>query len=227
MKAVILAGGLGTRLAPLTKVIPKPLLPVGEKSVLEIQLLHMKKNGFKEVFLCLGYKSELFEAYFGSGEKFGLKIHYNHEKSPLGTAGPIRLISASLDKPFLIINGDILTDMSFSSLAKFHIKNKASMTIVSKKVMIPLHYGTIKHKGNRVVEIIEKPALSSDINAGIYFMNPEVLNLIPYNEKYSMDVLIRRLIALKKYRVCRYELKNYWLDIGQMEDYHKAQEIFK
>jgi NDP-sugar pyrophosphorylase family protein len=227
MKAVILAGGLGTRLAPLTKVIPKPLLPVGEKSVLEIQLTHMKKNGFKEIFLCLGYKSELFEAYFGNGDKFGLKIHYQHEKSPLGTAGPIRLISASLDEPFLVINGDILTDMNFKKLADFHIKNKAAMTIASKKVIIPLHYGTIKHKGNRVIDIIEKPALSSDINAGIYFMNPEVLDLIPYNEKYSMDVLIKRLIALKKYKVCRYELKNYWLDIGQMEDYNKAQEIFK
>ena len=164
---------------------------------------------------------------FGNGDKFGLKIHYEHEKSPLGTAGPIRLISASLDKPFLVINGDILTDMNFKKLADFHVKNKAAMTIVSKKVIIPLHYGTIKHKGNRVIDIIEKPALSSDINAGIYFMNPIVLNLIPYNENYSMDVLIKRLIALKKYKVCRYEMKNYWLDIGQMEDYNKAQEIFK
>lgn len=226
MKAVILAGGLGTRLAPLTKVIPKPLLPVGESSVLEIQLRHLKKNGFKEIFLCLWYKSELFEAYFGNGKKFGLKIHYSHEKIHLGTAGPIRLLADKLDKPFLVLNGDILTNMNFRNLAAFHKKMKAALSIVSKKVTIPLHYGVIRHSGDRVLNIEEKPALSAEINAGIYFMDPKVLKLMPNNTKYSMDDLIKKLIKIKS-SVYRFKLEKYWLDIGQMEDYNKAQEIFK
>ena len=226
MKAVILAGGLGTRLAPLTKIIPKPLLPIGESSVLEIQLVHLKKNGFDEIYLALGYKSEIFEAYLGDGSKWGVKIHYSHEDKPLGTAGPIKLIEEGLKEPFLVINGDILTDMNFRSLAQFHKKQKADLTMATKVVIFPLHYGSVKYKGNNVLDIVEKPSLSAEINAGIYFISPEVLDLIPKGSPYSMDVLIKELIK-RKYKVCRYELNNYWLDIGQMDDYNKAQEVFK
>ncbi len=226
MDAVILAGGLGSRLTPLTKIIPKPLLPVGEKSVLEIQLLHLKRNGFKRIFLCLGYKPDLFEAYFGNGKKFGVNIFYSREKIPMGTAGPIKLLSGKLNKSFLVINGDILTDLDFRKLAAFHKQKKAALTVVIKKVTIPLHYGTVIHRQNKVKDIIEKPSLSSEINAGIYFMDRDILDIIPPKIKYSMDVLIKLLIK-GKYPIYSYVLKKYWLDIGQLEDYNKAQEIFK
>jgi NDP-sugar pyrophosphorylase family protein len=226
MKAVILAGGLGTRLMPLTKIIPKPLLPVGEKSLLEITILNLKKFGFDEVILATNYKSDLFESYFGDGSKIGIKITYSKEKEPLGTAGPLLLVEDKLTEPFLVMNGDILTNMDFSKLIGFHKENSADFTVVSKKLEHPLHYGVVKTENNKVTAIEEKPVIESEINAGIYILSPNTLSLIPENKFFTMTELIKSLITNKN-NVLRYQLNDYWLDIGHMSDYKKAQDDIK
>ena len=222
LKAVILAGGLGTRLRPLTEVIPKPLLPVGEYSVLEISISRLKKCGFDEIFIATNYKSEMFEEYFGDGSRFGIKITYSNEREPLGTAGPLRSIKSMLDESFLVIYGDILTSLDFKKLKEFHINNNADFTLVTKEMHLPVRYGLIESIGNRVRHIEEKPDIKSQINAGIYFLNPSVIEYIPKGF-YHMTDLAKKLIQRGK-KVLRFQLNDYWLDIGQMQDYEQAQK---
>lgn len=221
MKAVIMAGGLGQRLKPFTKIIPKSLLPVGNKSILEIQILNLKAHGASEIFLALGYKHDLFEAYFGDGSKWGICIHYSTEEKPLGTAGPLTLLRPLLDEPFLVMNGDILTNLNFADFAKAHHSSGAAVTVATKVITLPLRYGVIKHENGSIFDIEEKPSLSAEINAGIYCMNPEVVALMPCNTQVSMDALLREMI-FNGYRISRFPMEAYWLDIGQMGDYEKA-----
>ena len=226
MKAVIMAGGLGTRLNPLTHIIPKPLLPVGEKSILEITIHKLKDQGFSEVFLAVNYKSDLFESYFGDGSKFGLKVGYAKEEKRLGTAGPLHLLAGRLDEPFLVMNGDILTNMDFGALREFHVANGADLTIVTKTISLPLHYGVVEKDARRVTRIEEKPTVESEINAGIYFMSPSVLDVIPGGKRCDMTEVIKELIERDRV-VLAYPLMDYWLDIGQMSDYRQAQKDFE
>jgi len=225
MKVVILAGGLGTRLRPLTHVIPKPLLPVGEHSVLEISINKLKECNFDEVFIATNYKSRLFESYFGDGSNFGVKITYSKEKETLGTAGPLRLLKDKLKEPFLVIYGDILTSLDFRKLMGFHIESKADLTLVTKETYLPMCYGIIESEGNIVKDIEEKPDIKAQINAGIYFLSPDVVDEIP-DSKFHMTDLAKKLIKQGK-KVMKYQLDDYWLDIGQMQDYEKAQEDFE
>lgn len=222
MKAVILAGGLGTRLRPLTEVIPKPLLPVGEHSVLEISINRLKKCGFDNIFIATNYKSEMFESYFGDGSKLGVSITYSKEDKPLGTAGPLKLLKDKLDGHFLVIYGDILTSLDFRKLRDFHLKNKADFTLVTKETIFPISYGVIKSEKNVIKSVEEKPEIKTQINTGIYFLNPEVISEIPEGFFHFTD-LVRKLISQGK-RVMKYQLDDYWLDIGQMQDYEKAQK---
>ena len=226
MKTVILAGGLGTRLKPLTQVIPKPLLPIGESSILEITIKRLKSYGFKDIIMATNYKSHLFESYFGDGSRWNVKIEYSRENKRLGTAGPLKLLEKKFKMPLLVINGDILSNMNFNDLKKFHVKNKADFTLVTKILKTPLNYGVVKSKEVFVVSLEEKPMIKSEINAGIYFLNPSTLTYIPKGKFYNMTELIRKLIE-KKQKVLKYVLKDYWLDIGQMEDYEKAQADIK
>ena len=225
MKAVILAGGLGVRLRPLTQVIPKPLLPVGEQSVLEISISKLKKCGFDEILIATNYKSYMFESYFGDGSKFNVNITYSKEKEPLGTAGPLKLLRDKLKEPFLVIYGDILTSLDFRKLRDFHINNKADFTLVTKETILPISYGVIKSENNVIKEIEEKPEVKTQINAGIYFINPEVIDNIPEGFFHITD-LVKKLIRQGK-RVMKFQLDDYWLDIGQMQDYEKAQKDVK
>jgi NDP-sugar pyrophosphorylase family protein len=226
MKAVIMAGGLGRRLKPFTHIIPKPLLPVGEKSILEVTVQKLREQGFEEIILAVHYKSDLFESYFGDGSKFGLKISYSKEKEGLGTAGPLRLSKKKLTDPFLVMNGDILTNMDFNKLKNFHNENDGDLTLVTKKIQLPLHYGVVEKKVNRVVKITEKPVVESEISAGIYFLDPGVVDAIPQDESFDMTDLMRALIASNRH-VLAYPLQEYWLDIGQISDYEQAQEDFE
>ncbi len=226
MKAVIMAGGLGSRLKPFTHIIPKPLLPVGEKSVLELTIHKLQSQGFTEIILAVNYKSNLFESYFGDGSKFGVKIRYSKEEKRLGTAGPMLLSSQYLQEPFLVLNGDILTNMDFNKLRKFHIGNSADFTLVTKVLQLPLHYGVVEKQADRILHIKEKPLIESEISAGIYYINPEVLDFISPDKRYDMTDLMKKLISSGK-NVLAYVLEDYWLDIGQMSDYEKAQEDFK
>lgn len=219
-----MAGGLGERLKPLTKVIPKPLLPIGEKSVLEILLTQLKECGFNELYVALNYQSSLFEAFLDSG-KWGIKINCSKEEIPLGTAGPIRLFANELTEPFLVINGDILTSLDFRALRDFHISQNVLMTVVTKAITIPLRYGIVKSEDKKIVSIQEKPDVIVDIVAGIYFCEPKIIEFIPTEKYYTMIDLIHDLLKYK-HLMSRFHLHDYWLDIGNMEDYEKAQQLY-
>jgi len=226
MKAVILAGGLGTRLRPFTQIIPKPLLPIGEKSVLEIQIENLKKSGFDEIFLATNYKSEYIENFFGDGSRFGVKLHISKEEQPLGTAGPVTLLKDELTEPFLVMNGDILTLLNFKALYDFSLKNDSALTITIKELITPFQFGNIEFEGDYVTTIQEKPDLKMNILAGIYIFKPEIFRLIPENTYFGMDHLIEKMLT-QKLPVAKYKINEYWLDIGKVDDYEKAQEVYK
>jgi len=227
MKAVILSGGLGTRLKPFTQVIPKPLLPIGEKAVLEIQIEHLRVNGFDHIFLATNYKSEYIENFFGNGNKYGVKLTISKEDKPLGTAGPVKLLQNQLnDEPFLVMNGDILTLLPYSKLYDFACNKETLLTIGTKDILTPFQFGNIHTEGDFVIGIEEKPNIKTTILAGIYIFKPEILDLIPDNTMYNMDKLIIDMLA-KGLPISHYPIQEYWLDIGQVGDYEKAQNIYK
>ncbi len=226
MKAVILAGGLGSRLRPFTEVIPKPLLPIGEKSVLEIQIENLKKYGFNEIYLATNYKSEYVSSFFGNGERYGIKLNVSKEEKPLGTAGPLSLLKDKLDEPFIVMNGDILSSINFKNLYDFAFDQDSFLTITIKKIITPYAFGNIIFNGDLVSDIEEKPDIINYALAGIYVMKPKIFKYIPNNEYYGMDLLIKNLIK-KSSPVTKYEIKEYWLDIGRIEDYNKAQEVYE
>lgn len=226
MKAVILAGGLGTRLKPFTEVIPKPLLPIGEKAVLEIQIEHLKKHGFDEIFLATNYKSEYIENFLGNGSKYGVKLTISKEEKPLGTVGPLSLLKDKLsDAPFLVMNGDILTKCNYSKLYQFGSQIDADLTISIKEYITPFRFGNIYFNGDYVTGIEEKPNIKTNILAGIYIMKPLIFKYIPYNEPLSMDTLINNMLS-DKLPIAKYEISEYWLDIGVIDDYKEVQEIY-
>jgi NDP-sugar pyrophosphorylase family protein len=226
MKAVILAGGLGSRLRPFTEVIPKPLLPIGEKAVLEIQIERLKKHGFDEIFLATNYKSEYVENFFGDGSRYGVKLMLSREEKPLGTAGPLTLLKDKLTEPFLVMNGDILSLIDFEKLYKFALSKQSALTITIKKIITPYAFGNIFFKDDLVTGIEEKPDIITYALAGIYFMTPAIFEFIPENTPYGMDLLIKNMLAKNK-PISKYEIEEYWLDIGRIEDYSKAQEIYQ
>ena len=227
MQAVILSGGLGTRLRPFTEVIPKPLLPIGEKAVLEIQIEHLKANGFEHIFLATNYKSSYIENFFGDGSKYGVKLTISKEEIPLGTAGPVKLLQNELkDEPFLVMNGDILTLLPYRKLYDFACTKETLLTIGTKDIYTPFQFGNIHTEGDFVTGIEEKPNIKTTILAGIYIFKPEILDLIPDNTMYNMDKLIMDMLT-KDLPISHYPIKEYWLDIGQVDDYEKAQNIYK
>lgn len=222
MKAVILAGGLGSRLKPFTEVIPKPLLPIGEKAILEIQMDRLKRYGFDDIYLATNYKSDYIENFFGDGSKFGVKLTISKEEKPLGTAGPITLLKDKLTEPFIVMNGDILSAVDFTDLYNFAINRNSMLTISIKKEITPYAFGNISFNGDFVTDIEEKPDIITYILAGIYVMKPEIFSIIPDNEYFGMDTLIKKMIA-NHHPILKYDLKEYWLDIGRLNDYEKAQ----
>lgn len=226
MKAVILAGGLGTRLKPFTEVIPKPLLPIGEKSVLEIQIERLKKFGFDEIFLATNYKSDYIENFFGDGSRYGVKLMISKEEIPLGTAGPLLLLKDKLSEPFIVMNGDILSLIDFSKLYEFALTQDSYLTISIKKEITPYAFGNIFFEGNKVTGIQEKPDIVMYILAGIYVMKPEIFEFFPKETTYfGMDTLILNMLDNNNL-VTKYDLKEYWLDIGRLNDFEKAQKIY-
>lgn len=225
MKAVILAGGLGTRLKPFTEVIPKPLLPIGEKSVLEIQIERLKKFGFDEIFLATNYKSDYIKNFFGDGSRYGVKLKISKEKKPLGTAGPLLLLKDELKEPFLVMNGDILSLINFKKLYEYAKSIDSLLTISIKKEILPFAFGNIFFKGDFVTGIQEKPNIITYILAGIYIMKPAIFELFPNNKYFGMDTLMKKMLK-DKMPISKYELNEYWLDIGRLNDYEKAQEVY-
>jgi NDP-sugar pyrophosphorylase family protein len=226
MKAVILAGGLGTRLKPFTEVIPKPLLPIGEKAVLEIQIEHLKRHGFNDIVLATNYRSDYIEKFFGDGSRYGVTLTISKEEQPLGTAGPVSLLGAGLKEPFIVMNGDILSAIDFTAFYAYALSHQSLLTLAIKKFILPYAFGNINFEGDYVTHIEEKPNIVTYALAGIYVMKPGILEHIPPNTYYGMDLLIRSMLA-KGLPVAKYELHEYWLDIGRMDDYEKAQEEYK
>jgi NDP-mannose synthase len=225
MKAVILAGGLGTRLKPFTETIPKPLLPVGEKAILEIQIERLKKYGFDKIYLATNHKSDYIKNFFGDGARYGVKLIISKENKPLGTAGPIKLLQDHLTEPFIVMNGDILTLIDFTSLYEYAKEKDTCLTISIKREVTPFEFGNICFKGDFVTDIEEKPDLITYILAGIYVMTPEIFDYIPEDKYFGMDHLIKQLLAEDK-PIAKYEMSEYWLDIGRASDYEKANEFY-
>ena len=225
-KAVILAGGLGVRLKPFTDVIPKPLLPLGEKSLLEIQIEHLKESGFTEIILALGHKSEYISSFLGDGRRYGVQLRYSVEDKPLGTCGPLSLLREELTEPFLLMNGDILTRANLCEILDFAASDQsAPMHVVTKMITTPFRFGHIITDGRYILDVDEKPNLDFEILAGIYALQPTVFEYIPDDEYFGIDELIKCLL-LNDRKVGRYLLKEYWVDIGVVEDYDEARKIY-
>lgn len=221
--AVILSGGLGTRLRPFTDAIPKPLLPVGEKAVLEIQIERLKECGFDRIVFATNYKSDYIENFFGDGSRYGVELHFSKEEEPLGTAGPLKLLEGELQDPFLVMNGDILSLVDYGAMYDFAVSQESKLTVGIKKVIMPFAFGNIFFEGDRVTGIEEKPDIEAFALAGIYVMKPAILDLIPSGQYYGMDTLMNAMLAAGD-PISKYEINEYWLDIGRIDDYEKAQQ---
>ncbi len=225
MRAVILAGGKGTRLAPYTAILPKPLMPIGEQSILEIIIRQLKHYGFKRVTVALGHLSHLVKAVLGNGEQFGIEIDYSIEDAPLGTSGPLALIP-NLEETFLVMNGDVFTDLKLAEMLKFHRENKAVATIASHKRSVNINYGVIRRNGLRVTEYDEKPVINYEVSMGVYIFEPEVLKHINSGCYLDFPDLVRILVDAGG-AVLSYPYDGIWFDLGRPEDFQDVQEIYK
>jgi NDP-sugar pyrophosphorylase family protein len=222
MKAVILAGGKGTRLKPYTTVFPKPLMPIGDKPILEIVVRQLKSHGFNEIMMAVGHLAELIMTFFNDGSKYGMKIKYTREDKPLGTAGPLSLMKDKLNEPFLMMNGDVLTTLDFSDLVNYHKRNGAIATIALNKRVVKIDFGVVEiDVSNSIVGYSEKPKIDYLVSMGIYVFEPRVLEYIRPNEYLDFPDLIKKLISNGE-TVKGYVYDGYWLDIGRPDDYERA-----
>ena len=222
MKAVILAGGEGTRLRPLSYVIPKPLLPVGTKPILEIIIERLRDHNFTDIILNTGYKAELIEAYFRDGNGLNVNITYCQESTSRGTAGPVKLVEHLLeDQPFITMNGDLLTGLDFGKMYQTHLDKSAELTIATTSYVHKVPYGVIDIQDGIITSIIEKPDLKFLINAGVYVVSPSALDIVPIETFYNMTDLIQALIDQNR-KVETYYIEGEWQDLGTMEVYEKV-----
>ncbi len=220
---IIMAGGKGKRLLPLTASVPKPMLKIKNKPIIQRIIEGLKKNGFYNIVISVNYQSHKLTDYFSDGSKFGINISYLHEKKILGTVGALSLLDLEkIIKPIIVLNGDILTNIDFSKLVDFHIKSKYSMTLCAANHNVTLPYGVIEMSNDKISGIKEKPLESYLVNAGIYVFNPAVLKNIPYNKKLDMPELINQYI--KKNDVAVYPLFEEWADIGTHQDYNRVKD---
>jgi NDP-mannose synthase len=228
MKALILAGGKGTRLRPYTTVIPKPLMPVGDFPILEIILRQLKRAGVSDVILAVGYMSQLFQAFFEDGKRLGLGISYSLEEKPLGTAGPIGLVLDQLGGDFIVMNGDLLTTLDYKNLFEHHKQRSAAATIATYTREVKVDFGVVETDDRQELSAYrEKPLYTFDVSMGVNVLNAEVLRevLIP-GQYLDIPDLMLRLKSLGK-RVACYREDCYWLDIGRVDDYQIASDIFE
>lgn len=226
MKAVILAGGQGRRLAPYTTILPKPLMPIGDMPILEVVMRQLKHAGFDEITMAVGYLAELLMAYFGDGARFGLQIDYSREDQPLGTAGPLGLL-AKMEEPLLVMNGDLLTTLDYRGMWEHHGRSGATATLATFQRDVKIDLGVVAvDEAHLVREYIEKPTYHYTVSTGIYVFEPEALNQIPRGQRMDMPDLIRKLLAGGR-RVIAYPFSGLWLDIGRTDDYERAIAEFE
>jgi dTDP-glucose pyrophosphorylase len=225
LQAVIMAGGFGTRLHPLTENVPKPMLPVGGQPLMELTIKQLRQAGIRQVNITTHYMPEKITEHFGDGHDFGVDLNYVNENSPLGTAGALGLMEAP-NEPLLVINGDILTQVDFRAMLVYHQEHKAVATVAVRKYDLNVPYGVVESDGALVQGLVEKPLLKFFVNAGIYLLEPIVHNYIPKDQRFDMPELIQRLLD-EKQTVASFPVFEYWLDVGQHTDYVQAQEDVK
>jgi NDP-sugar pyrophosphorylase family protein len=228
-RVIILAGGLGTRLRPFTTVLPKPLMPLGDRPVLDIVVRQLKAHGFRRITLATGYLAELIEAFFRDGESYGVEIDYFREQEPLGTVGALSLIDG-LDEDFLVMNGDLVTDLDYGALFEQHLSGDAAATIASTKRHVQVTLGVMHFDDSgdptRLTGYTEKPELDFAVSMGVYCFSPRVLPFITRGERLDFPDLILRLIAAGE-TVRALPSTDYWLDIGRHDDYEQALDEFE
>ncbi len=224
-KVVLMVGGLGTRLRPLTEKTPKPMLKVGDKPILETIILNFKKYGFTNIILSVSYKSEIIEKYFGNGLKFGVHIEYVHEEKRMGTAGALSLIREKLNEPFFVMNGDLLTNLNFEHMMEYHISNNSIATMGVREYDFQVPYGVVNVDGINIKSIEEKPVHNFYVSGGVYVLDSKVLNFIPENEFFDMPTLFEKVID-RNLKSISFPIREYWLDIGRMEEFKKANNEY-
>ena len=224
MKAVILAGGKGSRLEPFTHVFPKPLMPLGNRPILEIVLKQLARAGIDEAIITVGHQASKFIKMVTAAGEFDLKITYSEEKTPLGTAGPLKLIKNPGDN-FLVMNGDILTDIDFKKFIAFHKKSGRPATIASYQRTLPIDFGVIEADKNIVTDYIEKPHIDYLVSMGIYAFTGDIIKYIPAGRKFDFPDLVKKLLK-KGLAPAVYRHTGEWLDIGRPDDYRRAAELF-
>lgn len=227
MRAIILAGGKGTRLRPYTTLIPKPLMPVGdEMSILEVVIRQLSRAGFKHITITVNHLAELVGAFFGDGRKWGVRIDYSMEDKPLGTIGPLTLIR-NLPENFLVMNGDILCDLDYRNFYDFHVRSRNKVSVMSVSRRSKIDFGVLKYdESGRIVGFSEKPQMKFDVSMGIYCLNRAVVDALPKGKPYGFDRLMLDGIKSRAGYQAR-PFKGFWLDIGRPEDYDYCNENFK
>ena len=224
-KVVLMVGGLGTRLRPLTEHTPKPMLKVGNRPILETIIMNFKKYGFTDIILSVSYKSEMIEEYFKDGSDFGVNIEYIHESKRMGTAGALSLMRDKLTEPFFVMNGDLLTNINFENMIEYHLANHSTATMGVREYDFQVPYGVVKTDGVNIVSIEEKPVHQFFVSGGVYVLSPDALKYIPKNEYYDMPTLFEKVIEEKEKSIS-FAIHEYWLDIGRIEEFEKANSEF-
>lgn len=224
-KVILMVGGLGTRLKPLTDSTPKPMLKVGNKPILQTIVEKFAEYGYTNIIMCVNYKSHIIQDYFGDGKEFGVNIEYILEEQRMGTAGALSLLTEKPIEPFFVMNGDLLTNVNFEHLHDYHLSNNSMGTMCVREYDFQVPYGVVNIKDSRILSIEEKPTHKFFVSAGIYMLSPEILEYIPENQFYDMPTLFEKLISENK-NVISFPLREYWLDIGRIEEYKKANEEY-
>ncbi|ALE38995.1 NTP transferase domain-containing protein [Leptospira interrogans] len=225
-RAIILAGGKGTRLRPYTTVLPKPLMPIGEYPILEVIVKQLVSSGFTHITMAVNHQAQLIQAFFQDGSKWNTKIDYSLEDKPLGTMGPLKLVS-DLPSDFLVMNGDVLTDIDFSAFYKIHVESKSIFTISSKKRKQLIDYGVLETDGRGLlIGFREKPTQDYEVSMGVYMVNQAALDFIPKDSIFGFDHLMLKLIEINR-PISVLPHEGYWLDIGRPDDYEKAIDEFE
>lgn len=224
-KVILMVGGLGTRLRPLTENTPKPMLKVGNKPILQTIVEKFAEYGYANIVMCVNYKSHIIQDYFSDGSAFGIKIEYVLEEQRMGTAGALSLLAEKPTEPFFVMNGDLLTNVNFEHLHNYHMSNNAMGTMCVREYDFQVPYGVVNIENSKILSIEEKPVHKFFVSAGIYMLSPEVLQYIPQNKFYDMPTLFEKLISENKNAVS-FPLREYWLDIGRIEEYKKANDEY-
>ncbi|MDD5023455.1 MAG: sugar phosphate nucleotidyltransferase [Candidatus ainarchaeum sp.] len=222
MKIIILAGGKGKRLRPYTLVLPKPLLPIDDEPILDKILKTLKNQKVTQIFLSVNYKSYLFKMIYGHGEKFGMNIEYIEEEKPLGTAGPIGLIREKISENLFVTNGDLICNLDLKRVEEFHNRNNCDITVVTRGIETPINFGVLRMIEGKIVDWAEKPKIYSEISAGMYLLNPRILNEIPKNEFFNMPDLVKKIIE-KGGKVKGFHYDGEVLDVSNLEEYKKIR----